>query len=119
MTEQKRRGNVGEKAAAAYLESTGFTILKRQYHTRYGEVDLICENSRFLIFVEVKARREGSMLLPREAVTPAKQAKIKKAASEYLTQAVHTLQPRFDVIEVTLAATSVQVMAINHIENAF
>lgn len=48
------KGAWGEKAAAEWLISRGWHILERNYRTRFGELDIIAENERFLVFFEVK-----------------------------------------------------------------
>ena len=113
-------GRRGELAAAQYLRGLGCEIYAANYRTRFGEVDIIAGDGRFLIFAEVKTRAKGSLLLPREAVDIPKQRRIIRAASEYLAQNKTDLQPRFDVIEVTTAGgEKFEVLSVNHIKNAF
>ncbi|HEX3026712.1 MAG TPA: YraN family protein [Clostridia bacterium] len=113
-------GRLGELAAARYLRKAGCEILSANYRTRFGEIDLIASDGRFLIFAEVKTRRENSLFLPREAVDQKKQEKIIAAAKLYLSVNQTKLQPRFDVIEVvTAAGGEFQVLSIHQIENAF
>ena len=49
-------GAWGEEKAARFLTERGYTVLERNFHSRYGEIDLIAENGEFLVFVEVKLR---------------------------------------------------------------
>ena len=58
----------------------GYHIIQRNYHSRYGEIDLIAEDEEYLIFVEVKLRSSVSHGLPEEAVTPGKQEKLRLTA---------------------------------------
>ena len=109
-------GAAGEAAAADYLEKNGFTILSRNYHSTYGEIDLIAENGEYLVFAEVKTRKPDSLVSPLEAVTLAKQKKIIKTAFCYLSDCGISLQPRFDVIEVL---TEPDGLAVRQVENAF
>ena len=55
MTYQKWIGDKGEKIAAEYISDRGYEVLDRNYHTRYGEIDLVARDGDDLIFVEVKA----------------------------------------------------------------
>lgn len=113
-------GKLGEMAAADFLRKKGYTIQCVNFRTRFGEVDIIATNEKFIVFAEVKTRRMGSMLLPREAVDFFKQNKIIKATQQYLSQNPVNLQPRFDVIEVTTKKSSeFKILSINLIENAF
>jgi putative endonuclease len=115
-------GSLGEKAAAEYLLQKGLDILNSNYRTRYGEIDIIATDGRYIIFIEVKTRKEHSLISPREAVDYRKQAKIIKTAEDFLCneRSADKLQPRFDVIEVITADQSIfSVKQINQLENAF
>ena len=65
VTENRRRGNLGEDFAADYLEKEGYRILERNYATKLGEIDIIAQKDNFIAFVEVKARSEDSTLRGR------------------------------------------------------
>jgi putative endonuclease len=114
-------GRRGEDAAANFLNTRGYTIIFRNFRTRFGEIDIIATTSDYIVFAEVKTRAHGSMLLPREAVDIKKQKRIIMATQMYLaSHNIGRLQPRFDVIEViTHGASDFEVESINHIENAF
>ena len=105
-----RTGATGEDAAARHLESRGFKVLARNWRYRQWELDLVCRDGDTVVFVEVKTRRAGSMAAPGEALTRAKQARLIKAASHYLTE--HDLwdEPcRFDLASVTDTGASLDV----------
>ncbi len=109
-------GSAGEEYAVEVLTRKGYEIITRNYHSRFGEIDIICKNDKYIAFVEVKTRGKNAVSLGREAVTPSKQRKIIKTALNYLTlKNVTDLQPRFDIIEITVKE---RVRAV-HIENAF
>lgn len=112
-------GSVGESCAAEYLSKCGYRILERNYHSRFGEIDIIAENDQYIIFTEVKTRRELSLVNPEQAVTPAKQRRIAKTALLYLQSHPTGLQPRFDVIGIVTAGEKHAVQSLQHIENAF
>ena len=107
-------GKYGETVARDFLISKGHTIEKSNYHSRYGEIDIIAKNNDFIIFVEVKARSENSIDRPISFVTKSKQNKIIKTALDYIGKNHITIQPRFDIIEVFLSSKK-----IRHIKNAF
>ena len=71
--------------------------MERNWHSRYGEIDIIAENEEYLLFVEVKTRRAGSMVPGELAVTPQKQQKLRLTAESYLLEYPTDRQPRFDV----------------------
>ena len=114
-------GMLGEDAATEFLCSNGYTITERNYHSRFGEIDIIATRENYIIFAEVKTRKTNSMLLPREAVDAKKQRRLIMTTKMYLsTHDIGTFQPRFDVIEVTTCTGSTfKVDKINHIESAF
>ena len=88
MNEHKLTGRWGEAQAAAFLRQRGYTLLAAGYTSRFGEIDLIVQNRKFLVFVEVKLRKNDSFAAAREFVDQRKQS--------HPTQ----LQPRFDVVEI-------------------
>lgn len=119
MSERKKRGDRGEDAVAEALERRGCEILERQYRCRWGEIDLIARTpSGILCFVEVKTRSASAIALPREAVTPAKQRRMRDAASWYLSQTELDCPCRFDVAEVYPADAGGR-RQINYITSAF
>ena len=111
-------GERGEKHAQAFLRKKGYEILACNYRTRYGEIDVICADTRYLAFVEVKTRSSTQFGFPREAVTAAKQRKIILCAQNWMQAHPTALQPRFDVIEI-LVSPDRTTCRIHHIPNAF
>ena len=120
MSGTKRIGNSGEDLAARYLESQGYEIIARNYHSRYGEIDIIAKNAEYIAYVEVKTRSISAYGLPREAVTLKKQQKIIKTAYVFEAQHPYDLQPRFDIIEIYLKNKSeFAPQKLTHIKGAF
>ena len=99
-TDKKLLGRWGEEQAAAYLRKQGWKIVGMNYATRYGEIDVIAENRRFIAFVEVKLRKSDRFAAAREFVTLKKQERLKLAAESWLAVNPTEKQPRFDVIEI-------------------
>jgi putative endonuclease len=92
-------GTVGEAAAARYLTERGYHVLERNFRCRGGEIDLIALDGGTLVFIEVKLRRTLARGSPLEAVTPLKQARVRKAAQQYLGFCGRVFgRIRFDVI---------------------
>lgn len=102
MDERQVLGARGEAAVAAALERRGYQVLERQYRCRWGEIDLIARSPDGVVcFVEVKTRSSAAFAQAREAVTAAKQRRLRAAAGCYLAEQVLDDEPcRFDVAEV-------------------
>ncbi len=113
-------GAWGEALAAAYLRKNGYKILAMGYQCRFGEIDIIAQRKGFLVFAEVKLRKNDAFAQAREYVNFAKQNRIRTTASIYLAENPTQLQPRFDVIEV-YAPQGMQTSKpeICHLEGAF
>ena len=111
--QSKGLGNYGEALAVKYLTNLGYNILDRNFTSKMGEIDIIAEDGEYLVFVEVKYRTDTAYGLPFEAVTKAKQRKIKKTAQYYLLRHnAFDKDCRFDIIDV-------QGDVIEHYKNAF
>lgn len=120
MANSKLAGAWGEALAAEYLRKKQYKILASGYRCRFGEIDLIAQNRKFLAFVEVKTRKSADFAPAREYVDKRKQDRIRLTASLYLSENPTNLQPRFDVIEVYAPeGTSTIHPQINHMEDAF
>lgn len=113
-------GAWGEALAAEYLQKKRFQIVATGYRSRFGEIDLIVSNKKFLVFVEVKLRKDDRFANAFEFVDRHKQDRLRTTASIYLAEFPTKLQPRFDVIEIYAPqGMQTQKPIINHIEDAF
>ena len=113
-------GAWGEALAAQYLKKKHYRLLATGYRCRFGEIDLIVCNKTYLVFVEVKLRRNDRFAQAREFVDHRKQERLKITASVYLDQFPTELQPRFDVIEIYAPqGTLTTDPEIYHLEDAF
>ena len=103
-------GAAGEQAVADLLVQSGYTLLARNYHSRWGEIDIIVRDAKYIVFVEVKTRDQARKTEPEEAVTRSKQKKILSTALAYLQEYPQwqELQPRFDVAAVTASGLTVK-----------
>lgn len=118
--EARRLGQWGERLVAEDLRSKGWIVEAVNYRCRMGELDLVVRDGRYIVFVEVKLRKNGQFGAACEAVTLAKQRKLRMAAQLYLLQHPTELQPRFDVAEVYAPqGARTQHPDIGYIENAF
>lgn len=120
MGKSKLSGAWGEALAAEYLRKKRYRIVAAGYHCRFGEIDLIVRDKKYLVFVEVKLRKNGSFAQAMEYVDRRKQDRIRVTASMYLSQNPTELQPRFDVIEIYAPeGTATLKPEIRHMEDAF
>ncbi|CCQ92332.1 conserved hypothetical protein [[Clostridium] ultunense Esp] len=118
---KKELGNKAEEDASRYLSKRGYQILHRNYRTRFGEIDLICEREGTLIFVEVRSKRSLAFGTGAESVIRKKREKIRRVAEQYLLS--HKLTERrirFDVIEIHYGREKDEIEAhLRHLEGAF
>ncbi len=120
MAQSKLLGAWGEAIAAEYLRKQHYKLVAMGYTSRFGEIDIIAKNRKFLVFVEVKLRKSGSFAQAMEHVDRKKQDRIRITASMYLSQNPTNLQPRFDVIEIYAPEGTATVHPeIRHMEDAF
>lgn len=111
-------GQEGEATAESYLRRKGYRILAKNLRSSLGELDLVAEDGRVLVFVEVKARRTEEFGGAIHAVHQRKQEKLIRLASQYLARHQMTNRAcRFDVV--LLQGTDASAPQIEHIQNAF
>lgn len=106
-------GQAGEDRAAQFLTRQGYQILTRNFLTPQGELDVVAQDKKTLVFVEVKARSSMAFGGPLTAVTPAKQKRLARAAVQYIKATC----PKFDSIRFDVVC--VLPDKIEHIPNAF
>ncbi len=120
MKSSKLSGAWGEALAAEYLRKKRYRIEAAGYSCKFGEIDLIVSDRKYLVFVEVKLRKTADFARASEYVDWRKQDRIRTTASLYLSQNPTRLQPRFDVIEIYApAGTDTVRPEIRHMEDAF
>lgn len=102
-----------EMMATAYLQTHHYTIIEKNFRCQYGEIDIIASKDEYIIFIEVKYRKNTTYGYPREAVTFAKQKRIYRLAAYYMLKRYgKEVKCRFDVIEIL-------DHQLTHIEAAF
>lgn len=100
---RRKLGTEKETAACIFLESRGVSVLEQNYRCRQGEIDIIGQEGEYLVFFEVKYRRDEASGHPAEAVSRSKQRKI-CAVSDYYRYSRRYAQEcavRYDVIAIT------------------
>ena len=125
---RRRLGARGEELAARHLEARGFEVVERNFRTRYGELDIVARDPRFLVFCEVKTRiirdaaRPGDVLGPFAAIGARKQRQVRAMAREWLaggrSEGPRPSELRFDAIGVSFDAGG-RLLALEHLEAAF
>ena len=94
-------GAHGEDRAAAWYRAHGYEVVARNWRCREGELDLIARVGRTIVFCEVKTRRTDAFGVPAEAVTRAKQQRIRRLAARWLDEhEAHAARLRFDVVAI-------------------
>lgn len=119
MKNNRNIGNINELLAVKYLELNGYKILERNYFIKnIGEIDIIANDSQYLVFIEVKYRSSLINGFPREAVNLKKQQKISKTASYYIFkhQIYENTPIRFDVVEIYKDNINLIKNAFNYVE---
>lgn len=114
--DKRAKGTKGEELACVYLINKGYKILKRNYYTRYGEIDIITQKDNILIFIEVKMRGNTKFGFGMESVGQKKIEKLRLCAQIYLQEnELYDQSLRFDVIDI-LSGRDEEIV---HLEAAF
>jgi putative endonuclease len=120
---RQRLGRRAEDLVAARLQGAGWRLVERNFRTRNGEIDLICLDGGTLVFVEVKAGREGSRGGPERpafAVGQRKQMKLRRLAREWIAERrgpSGVAGYRFDVVGVSFGPDG--LADVDHLRDAF
>jgi putative endonuclease len=131
---RRRLGAKGERLAARHLEARGCEVIDRNFRTRFGELDLVARDARFLVFCEVKTRIArgapggpgaawpANPLGPFASIGPRKQRQVRAMAREWLAQGVlegnRPPEIRFDAIGISFDARG-RLLSLEHLEAAF
>ncbi len=122
-TNSKQAGARWERVAESFLTGQGLKLLQRNFSSRLGEIDLIMEDDKTIVFVEVRYRKNSQYGSGAESITQYKQNRISRTAAWYLVKNPQraTQFCRFDVISVdpVSAGQQEQDQGINWIQNAF
>jgi putative endonuclease len=111
-------GAYGERVAARHLVEAGMVVLDRNWRCRHGELDIVARDGRALVFCEVKTRRGTGFGHPVEAVTPAKQRRLRLLAQRWLAaHEEHAPDLRFDVVGVLVRPSRPPL--VRHLRAAF
>ena len=114
----QEKGQYAEELACNYLKQQGLSFINKNYHCRYGEIDLIMKQDATIVFVEVRFRKANSQVDSITSIDARKQQKLYRSAENYLQRnnIHHSIPARFDVVGITQSANSDPT--INWIQNA-
>ena len=116
MAEHNETGRRGEDLATAFLLGKGYSILERNWKSGRKEIDVIAQDGRDIVFIEVKTRTDDTVSPAIDAVDARKRQHILQAAEAYIRMTRLNLSPRFDIITIVGAAPNQQ---IEHIPDAW
>jgi putative endonuclease len=121
---RQRTGRIAEDLVARRLAAAGWEIVERNARTRFGELDIVARDGRALVFLEVKAGREGTAYGPERpilAVDRRKQLRVRRLATAWMAER-RGIPPyaeiRFDAVGVTLDRNG-RAVDVEHIRAAF
>lgn len=115
---RKSLGSLGEEIAEDFLTRKGYKILEKNYRCREGEIDIVAEKDKEIVFVEVRTRKGKGYGIPEETITEKKKEKMKTVALHYL--ATHPkVSPswRIDFIAIEMGKKG-EILRIELIEGA-
>ncbi len=123
---RRTRGATGERLAESHLVGAGYSVLERNFRTRYGELDLIASNQHAIVFCEVKTRvcgSRGGPAGPLDAIGPEKRRRLRLMAAQWLAARAGEgrsapAKLRFDAIGVTITPAG-RLAKLEHVEDAF
>jgi putative endonuclease len=115
MHHNQLQGRLGEELAASYLIEKGYQIVGRNVRAGRSEFDLIATYQAYLIFVEVKTRKDAYFGQPESFVGASKENAMVRGAQHYIENIGYEGEIRFDIISITLQPQ----IEIEHFEDAF
>ena len=113
-------GKQGEAAAVAFLKKKGYRILEKNFRVAAGEIDVIAEHEKAVVFIEVKTRTGLDFGHPLTAVTRSKQKKLAVLAQSFLAKHKITRRDcRFDVVSVIVSGDPNIPPVVELLQDAF
>jgi putative endonuclease len=127
--DRREIGQRGEELAADHLVRRGFSILERNFRTRWGELDIVAFDGHTLVFCEVKTRRCAGVqgrggqtaAVAFESLHPRKRHQVRRMAKVWMSNRLerpYAPLVRFDAIGVTFEAGG-ELVSLDHLEGAF
>jgi len=120
MAEHNIIGQIGEELAAKIMREKGFRVVDMNWKFGHLEMDVIAVSKKEIAFVEVKTRTTSfGGKRPEEFVDELKRRRMAAAANAYIKFHKIELTPRFDIIGITMDATTHEVKEVTHLEDVF
>ena len=119
---KKTTRNIGQEAESCccdYLQKQGLNLIEKNFHCRFGEIDLVMKENNTIVFIEVRYRKNNHFGGAAASVTPAKQKKVRTSAESYLQINAIKNNARIDVVAMTENPDNVDGFSFNWIKNAF
>ena len=116
MAQHNELGNQGEALAIAELQRKGYAILAKNWQYQKAEIDIIAQNSEFVVAVEVKTRSTKAFGNPQDFVNPQKIKRLVTAMDHYVISNNITQEVRFDIVAITKDQSRFE---LEHLEGAF
>lgn len=113
MSKTLEKGYFYEQLAKAFLEQQGYTILVQNYRFGKGEIDLIAQKDDWLVFVEVRYRKDVRFGFPEQTVSAHKKQLLCQAAENFIFEQNWQKNIRFDIIAIS------SDKKIEHFEDCF
>lgn len=115
---RKHLGAFGERIAKEHLEKHGYEILECNYRCSIGEIDIVARDGDYLVFTEVRTKKDRKFGAPEESITSAKKAKLIELAETYLQEHPDTPELwRIDVVAIEVGRDE-RVSRVELIKNA-
>ncbi|HMI80443.1 MAG TPA: YraN family protein [Solirubrobacterales bacterium] len=121
---RRRTGQIAEDLVAAKLAAASWEIVERNARTRYGELDVVAMDGSTLVFIEVKAAREGTQFGPERpilSIGPQKQRRVRRLATAWMAERrdlPRYEEIRFDAVGVTLDRSG-RAVDVEYVKGAF
>lgn len=113
-------GKLGERLAANYLLENGYEIIEKNFHTRFGEIDLIVSKNHKLIFVEVKLKIGEDFGTPEEMIKKFKIKQVERTAQSFLLKKPE-FEKNYDSFQIDAICIVMddekEIQRISHYEN--
>ena len=119
ITQKRATGNRGEEKAGEYLISKGYSIVERNFNTKFGEIDIVAKRpGGDIVFVEVKSAKKGSFIIPEENITFHKLRRLTKTIEMFLLARRISCDQKWQIDSISIVFDGQSGEAeIRHIEN--